>query len=264
MSQPSSIPVLLITFLELLTGCQFSVSAGVGKKRAAAAAAHTAPTDGARIDTESEPDQPPIRGEWSEPVNGIRMMAQQIVQQGGSPELRDSITLIVFAWNTTGQRVAMPPIMAEREVGYVPEPGYEPERHKTSGNLLVTAKPLERWLPDRHRQNGGLDEFRGIRPLLEPGEVRLHALHLRLVYDQLQEEMQQLAKIQDNTIPASRVDWHEPRGEYILHLTYRPEGFNDQDSGAIHRIEDVAGWEGKQIDLPPIVVRVSDPREARR
>lgn len=262
MSRSILIPALLITCLPWLTGCHLSVSGGLGKKRAATPATHAAPKDAARLDAESEPAPPPIRGAWSEPVNGIRMMVQQIVQQDGNPEPRDFLTLMVFAWNTTDQRVAMPPIMAEREVMPYTIDGEERERFASLKNLRILAKPLERRLPDIRSQAGGLEELREVQPPLEPGEIRLHALQIRLIHGQMQEEMQQLAKRQANTVPASRVDWYNPQGEYILHLTYRPEGFNGQDTGVIHRTEDVAGWECKQIDLPPIRVRVSDPNES--
>lgn len=223
----STVAVLLAAFLVLLSGCQ------------------------------TRPADPPIAGEWSEPVNGVRMMAKLVEQPSTGTGPEHMRAFLIFTTNVSDRPVFVPSIQTEIKV-HRQFNGNEPmEMPDTANNLRIVAEDMnkQRSVDVHPHQYQELQSARSIERALEPGEVRVHVLYLMLEHNRLSEAMQQLSRF--DSISSSALTWAthvgEP-GEYRLHLTYRPDGFYEQRPDRIREIATYEGWQDKQIVLTPITV----------
>jgi len=194
-----------------------------------------------------------IGGDWSEPVNGVRMGVRQIISSSAD----GGIWLLVLVENTNSQEVGWPGIITEPDVQFFGRP---PGDSSTSGeNLRIVAEPLEGQPTADSAQFLMIRELRQIDTLV-PGEIRLYAI--RLQDDELQQRM--MLQQAPNQVESYSVEWsglneEAAEGRWRIHLTDRPERF-PRPPGAEHLYEGIAyevhGWEGRQIDLPPVTVEV--------
>ncbi|XAM01326.1 hypothetical protein OT109_08015 [Phycisphaeraceae bacterium D3-23] len=208
---------------------------------------HATPTD----TTPAERATPFIAGDWSQPVNGIRMGVRPIVYAS----VDGGVWLLVLVENTTADEVGWPGIIAEDDMQFF---GQSAGGSSSSGaNLRVVAEPLDGQPTPEH----ALLQLSGMMrqmDTLAPGEVRLHAIRLHADELQQQQMMQQVP----NQVEGASVFWpglkdEASAGAWRLHLTYRPEGFPPPPGGeGVERPWEYIGWEGRQIDLPPVIVEV--------
>lgn len=237
--------------MSVLTGCHMSVSAGLGNKRASVSASHDKAASPETIQSPAAQARPPIEGDWSEPVNGVQMSARIVEPADGHPA--KDLRLLLVAWNTTDEPVDLPSLHPEQAVRAPALPGDEMPAMGRYMNLRVVAEPLGH-AQDHSQVLHGLDQLREMERQLEPGEVRIYILRLRIIR-QLEQEMQQAVRQRRGfVVPEHTMDWHHPAsGTYRLHLTYRPEGFGiPSDQKAVDMELDLGAWEGKQIQLSPI------------
>lgn len=205
--------------------------------------------------TPSQPIEPAIEANWTEPVNGVRLAVTQIAQNTPS----DHVLLLVMAHNTTDQRVDMPGMRAEPAV-HVRQPDGTDESAGLGGhaNLRIVVESLD----GRARQvseAAALDMLAEMHRMLEPGEIRMHAIRLE---DQKAQRFQRLRQ-KDGTVYVEPVIWpgmssHDTQGRWRIHLIYRPEGFPTppRDGRLIERIEPAISdrWKGIEIEVPAIEI----------
>lgn len=197
---------------------------------------------------------PVIAGDWSQPVNGVRMAARVVVGDGQ--------LLLILAHNTLDTEVEWPGISPEHVVHVQ---GQEPfATFSDSKNLRIAAEPLEGQPVPRPQQlmtGGGLHQLGGAP--LAPGEMRVYAIGL---YETLAQHHQ--AQQTRNAIHAKTMHWEgmsASEGAWRLHLTYRPEGFPPAPGEEVAERWDIdPAWAGQQIDLPPVVVQVFPQDERHR
>ncbi|MFN3165734.1 MAG: hypothetical protein ACE37H_01580 [Phycisphaeraceae bacterium] len=199
--------------------------------------------------------QPTIDAEWSEPVNGVRLAVTQIT--GNTPD--DHVLLLVMAHNTTDQPVDWPAIRADPTVRIRQPDGTDASAgYASHTNLRIVVESLDGRARD---VRGALawERLAELHRLLEPGEIRLHAI--RLEDDQAQQY--QRLKRQRNTIDVEPVLWpgmssHDTEGRWLIHLIYRPEGFPPPlgDGRLTGRAEpDISEqWKGVEINVPAIEI----------
>lgn len=193
--------------------------------------------------------QPSIPGEWSEPVNGIRMAVKRITDHTPANE----ITLLILTQNISDQPVDWPGIHPQHAVARAQDGIIQPSIG--SGNLRVAVESLDR--PSQcHDYAFIADELAQLHLPILPGEIRLHAIQLRDAELQQMREMLQSA----DEIPMDRVVWpgmSEPssKGRWRIRLSYRPDGDFPKPEGTEQLslvIEPDSGWAGLQIDLIPL------------
>jgi hypothetical protein len=196
---------------------------------------------------------PPIEGAWSEPVNGVRMMAMPIAD---SPYVRGSRTVLIFTQNVGDAGVNVPVINPLQFVTVRPDGKQRREEPQQSGNLRIQIESAQ----NEGIHGSGLyqDELREIHSLradLMPGEVRVFALILKT--DVAMQEMMQ--KLRENEIETATSHWtiHSPKPHcYRVYLSYRPDGFGSPSGISLRKVPDFT-WSGKQIDLPPFELTIS-------
>lgn len=198
---------------------------------------------------------PPIAGDWSKPVNGVRMMAKLVEQAGTGPEQMRA--LLIFTTNVSDRPVYVPPIQTEIKV-HRQLNGNEPmEMPDTANNFRIVAEDMnkQRSVHVHPHQYQELQSAQDIEQALEPREIRVHVIYLMLEHTRLSQGMQQVPRI--DAVSSSALMWAthvgEP-GEYRLHLTYQPDGFVQQQPDRIREIDSYKGWQDKQIVLAPITV----------
>lgn len=210
-----------------------------------------------------KPAASPIRGEWSEPVNGLRMAVKQVRTNTAS----DHLTLLILIENVTDKSVAWHGIRPEFAViqggiedGQLRQQDRQQETPcRTGENLRIAIEPVFGGLRSAWDIHERLTEqLQEMHASLKPGEIRLHAIELRKPEARLQVAQQQRTW---DTIEADTVYWPgiNDAGDnrpYRITLTYRPDGAfpGKHTSEALERL-DTQDWKGKQIDIPPIVVR---------
>lgn len=229
-------PVLACCFLlPAAAGCHFSAGIGSSSKQA-----------------QAEPMVPSIAGEWSEPVNGVRMRMMHILPMGGpSPEL----TLLIVVQNVNDKPVDMP--------GLRPEPFVKVLHRKqqsaglSDANLRITAQPMDGQPPRGYlAEYVQMEQQVEARNPLQPGEIRVFALKVVA-----EVQMKYLHQIAPDTIYAEHISWpglghEESAGRWRLHAVYRPSGFNPPDAKLAWVMDQQ--WIDKQIDLPVTVLKL-DP-----
>ena len=80
--------------------------------------------------------EPNIAGQWTEPVNGIRMMAKFI--ESNPPT--EQIQILVFLQNCSENEIAVPPLNSERFLTYKK---VKTETLLIGGNLRIVAEPSD-------------------------------------------------------------------------------------------------------------------------
>lgn len=201
----------------------------------------------------------PIRGAWSEPVNGLRMSVKQISANTAS----DHLTLLILVENVSDQSVHWPGI---RPMTRVFQSHSQQERHADrqvqrshpDKNLLITIDPVRGpWQSDSSFYQQLSERMQEIHVPIAPGEIRLHAIEItppkqRLALMQMQREW--------TTIQADTVIWPlmndlKNARRYRVSLTYRPDGMfpGIEDGEQVEKLE-TEDWKGKQIDIPPIEI----------
>lgn len=237
MLQLSAAVVLGIVLLLGLPGCFFAIGTGTAPWKEEPAVA-------------APPPHPVIDGDWSEPVNGIRMAVREIVGTSADCEM----WLLILIENTTRREVGWPGVIAENDVQFFGQPagGSAP----SGANLRIVAEPLD----EQPTVGQALLQLSGMMRQLDtlaPGEIQLHAVRLHSG-ELLQQAMQQAP----NQVEADSVYWpglaeEAGVGRWRLWLTYRPEGFpQPPEEERLERAEMYNGWAGQQIDLPPVTVEV--------
>ena len=202
-----------------------------------------------------------IRGEWSEPKNGIRMMAKFL--QADEPN--NNIHLLVFAQNCSNKPIAVPGFttVSTLQIG---------DSQPRGGNLLVTAKPVDRRparKADSILQQG--DRLSELNENIQPGEIRIHAVCLKLGHNEMLAEM--LAEQNPNAIqmdsvygpPLSNGRWRfsvswRPDEQFPI-PAQQPEGQQQGEERAMVRVDEA--WQDVQIDLPPFKLDWQPPEDGR-
>lgn len=257
MPQSLLVRVLLITCLVMLVGCHLSVGAGLGKKRTNTTATQTdsdkiSPTSGHAVEA-----RPAIPGDWSETVNGIRMMTQLVETADAGPEQMRAV--LVFTVNVSDRPISVPPIQAEARAHRRRDGRDLMELPDTINNLRIIAEDLD---PHRiaHVHPPKYEELQSAREAvrdLEPGEIRVHVIYLMLDHTRLSEAIRQLRRMDVVTSSALTWDTHLGLpGAYRLHMTYRPYGFCGEESDSFLEIDSYQDWQGKEIVLPPITIEL--------
>ena len=191
--------------------------------------------------------EPYIAGEWSEPVNGIRMMAKFIHFESASEQFQ----ILVFLQNCSEKEVAVPPLDSERFLVFK---NSELEQ-LAGGNLRIVAEPLDGQKFEREGMKVQGLGMQRLEAALQPGEIRLHGISVRTV----PEAMQILQHANQNTVRSDTVYGPElsnpnSEGRWRFSLSYRPdEQFPVDDKNMDRELADVPEeWKDVQIDLPPL------------
>lgn len=204
--------------------------------------------------TPTQPIEPTIQANWTEPVNGVRMAVTQIA--GNTPD--DHVLLLVMVQNVTDQDIEWPGIRAEPAVHLrQPDGSDSPAGYGSFANLRVVVEPLDR--RGQHViQHDALDEVMDRHRMLEPGETRLHAIRLEDVTSQRMQRQQQRDVINAESVLWPGLTSHDSEGRWRVRLFYRPEGFPKppSDGRLIDRaeLELDEKWEGVEIEPPAIEI----------
>jgi len=193
--------------------------------------------------------EPYIAGEWTEPVNGIRMMARFIE----TDYQFEQIQILVFLQNCSEKEVAVPPLDSEQFLVL--------ENLKAAklsgGNLRIVAEPLDgqKVLRKAMTIHGG--GMRRLAAALQPGEICLHGISVRTADDKamqmLREENQNV--VRSDTVYGEELSDPNSEGRWRFSLSYRPdEQFpagdeKNKEQGLVNVPEH---WQDVQIDLPPL------------
>ena len=190
--------------------------------------------------------EPAIKGEWSEPAGGIRMMVKYL-----QPDTQtDEIQLLVFMQNVSAKSLELPALVSERRVVFKNSKLIR----SSSGNLRITVDPLG---GQKVREFGGLQDFEMDKQgkTLEPGEILLHAIRLESPME-LQKAMQAESV---NAIRTDSVRWPaltdpNSKGRWKISLSWRPDRkFPVDEDAEREMIKEIAEqWRDVQIDLPPL------------
>ena len=202
--------------------------------------------------------EPYIAGEWSEPVNGIRMMAKFIHFESASEQFQ----ILVFFQNCWEKEVAVPPFDPERFLVF--------KNHKLEGliggNLRIVVEPLDeqKLLMKAQEMNGG--RMQPVEAALQPGEIRLYGISIRTV--DAKQMLQQANKnaVRSETVYGSELSDPNSEGRWRFSLSYRPDGqFPVGDENMERELANVPEeWKDVQIDLPPLELDWVPPRVEER
>ena len=193
--------------------------------------------------------EPNIAGQWTEPVNGIRMMAKFI--QSDYPT--EQIQILVFLQNCSEEKIAVPPLNSERFLTF--------KNIKTEsligGNLRIVAEPLDRQKPLLKAQkiNGG--GMQRLEAALQPREIRLHGISIRPMplqaIQMLQKKNQNV--VRSDTVYGSELSDPNSKGRWRFSLSYRPDKqfpVGDKNMEQLVKVTVPEIWKDVQIDLPPL------------
>ena len=185
------------------------------------------------------------------------MMAQLVEQASTGPE--NMRALLIFTTNVSDRPIYVPPIQTEIKV-HRQLNGNEPmEMPDTENNFRIVAEDMnkQRLIHVHPHQYQELQSAQDIEQALEPRAIRVHVIYLMLEHGRLMQAMQQVPW--NNAVSSSALTWATHVGEpggYRLHLTYRPDGFYQQQPDRIREIDSYKGWQDKQIVLAPITVEL--------
>ena len=193
--------------------------------------------------------EPNIAGQWTEPVNGIRMMAKFI----GSNPSTEQIQILVFLQNCSEEKIAVPPLNSERFLTF--------KNIKTEsligGNLRIVAEPLDRQKPLLKAQkiNGG--GMQRLEAALQPREIRLHCISVRTEPDQAIQMLQKKNQnvVRSDTVYGSELSDPNSKGRWRFSLSYRPDKqfpVGDKNMEQLVKVTVPEIWKDVQIDLPPL------------
>jgi hypothetical protein len=204
---------------------------------------------------QTQQTDPPIAGQWSEPVNGVRMMAVPIAD---SPYVKGSRTVLIFTQNVGDVGINLPTINPTPFVTVRPNDEALQEQPQLSGNLRIQIEPTDN--EGIHGSGFGHDssqQMQSLSPDLMPGEIRVFALILKTDKKQLMA----MQKLRDREVESAMTQWliHSPEPRrYRVYLSFRPDGFGPPavKANSMRKIVDFT-WAGQQIDLPPFEMTVS-------
>ena len=194
--------------------------------------------------------EPNIAGQWTEPVNGIRMMAKFI--ESNPPT--EQIQILVFLQNCSENEIAVPPLNSERFLTYKK---VKTETLLTGGNLRIVAEPLDRQKPLLKAQkiNGG--GMQRLEAALQPREIRLHCISVRTEPDQAIQMLQKKNQnvVRSDTVYGSELSDPNSKGRWRFSLSYRPDKqfpVGDKNMEQLVKVTVPEIWKDVQIDLPPL------------
>ena len=194
--------------------------------------------------------EPNIAGQWTEPVNGIRMMAKFI--ESNPPT--EQIQILVFLQNCSENEIAVPPLNSERFLTYKK---VKTETLLIGGNLRIVAEPLEgqEVLPKDHQINGG--GMQRLEAALQPGEIRLHCISVRTEPDQAIQMPQKKNQnaVRSDTVYGRELSDPNSEGRWRFSLSYRPDKqfpVGDKNMEQLVKVTVPEIWKDVQIDLPPL------------
>ena len=206
---------------------------------------------------------PNIAGQWTKPVNGIRMMAKFI--QSDYPT--EQIQILVFLQNCSEKKIAVPPLNSERILTF--------KNSKTEtffgGNLRIVAEPLDGQKPLLKAQKvtgGGMQRLEAALP---PGEIRLHCISVRTAPDLAKQKMQQANQniVWSETVYGREFSDPNSKGRWRFSLSYRPDEQFSVSDGKMKKMERAMVtvpkiWKDVQIDLPALELDWVPPSGADR
>ena len=194
--------------------------------------------------------EPNIAGQWTEPVNGIRMMAKFI--ESNPPT--EQIQILVFLQNCSENEIAVPPLNSERFLTYKK---VKTETLLIGGNLRIVAEPLDGQKISRKAQ---LIESLGMQreeAALQSGEIRLHGISIRPMPLQAKQMLQKKNQnvLRSDTVYANELGDPNSEGRWRFSLSYRPDKqfpVGDKNMEQLVKVTVPEIWKDVQIDLPPL------------
>ena len=193
--------------------------------------------------------EPNIAGQWTEPVNGIRMMARFI----DSSYTTGQIQILVFLQNCSENEITFPPLNSERFLTF--------KNSKTGtligGNLRIVAEPLDGQKPLLKAQKIIGSSMRRLEAALQPGEIRLHGISVRTEPDQAIQMLQKKNQnvVRSDTVYGSELSDPNSKGRWRFSLSYRPDKqfpVGDKNMEQLVKVTVPEIWKDVQIDLPPL------------
>ena len=194
--------------------------------------------------------EPNIAGQWTEPVNGIRMMAKFI--ESNPPT--EQIQILVFLQNCSENEIAVPPLNSERFLTYKK---VKTETLLIGGNLRIVAEPLD---GQKISRKARLIESLGMQreeAALQPGEIRLHGISIRPMPLQAKQMLQKKNQnvLRSDTVYANELSDPNSEGRWRFSLSYRPDKqfpVGDKNMEQLVKVTVPEIWKDVQIDLPPL------------
>ena len=204
--------------------------------------------------------EPNIAGQWTEPVNGIRMMAKFI--ESNPPT--EQIQILVFLQNCSENEIAVPPLNSERFLTYKK---VKTETLLIGGNLRIVAEPLDGQKISRKAQ---LIESLGMQreeAALQPEEIRLHGISIRPMPLQAKQMLQKKNQnvLRSDTVYANELSDPNSEGRWRFSLSYRPDKqfpVGDKNMEQLVKVTVPEIWKDVQIDLPPLELEWVPPSGA--
>ena len=194
--------------------------------------------------------EPNIAGQWTEPVNGIRMMAKFI--ESNPPT--EQIQILVFLQNCSENEIAVPPLNSERFLTYKK---VKTETLLIGGNLRIVAEPLDGQKPLLKAQKINGSSMRRLEAALQPGEIRLHCISVRTEPKQATQMLQQANQnvVRSDTVYGRELSDPNSEGRWRFSLSYRPDKqfpVGDKNMEQLVKVTVPEIWKDVQIDLPPL------------
>ena len=194
--------------------------------------------------------EPNIAGQWTEPVNGIRMMAK-FIESNPSTE---QIQILVFLQNCSENEIAVPPLNSERFLTYKK---VKTETLLTGGNLRIVAEPLDGQKPLLKAQKINGSSMRRLEAALQPGEIRLHCISVRTVSElaKIMPQKKNQNAVRSDTVYGRELSDPNCEGRWRFSLSYRPDKqfpVGDKNMEQLVKVTVPEIWKDVQIDLPPL------------
>ena len=194
--------------------------------------------------------EPNIAGQWTEPVNGIRMMAKFI--ESNPPT--EQIQILVFLQNCSENEIAVPPLNSERFLTYKK---VKTETLLIGGNLRIVAEPLDGQKPLLKAQKINGSSMRRLEAALQPGEIRLHCISVRTVSElaKIMPQKKNQNAVRSDTVYGRELSDPNSEGRWRFSLSYRPDKqfpVGDKNMEQLVKVTVPEIWKDVQIDLPPL------------
>ena len=186
---------------------------------------------------------------WSKPVNGVRA---RIVATRNAFTLEHPTSLIMIFQNVGTKSIQLPG--GVNVMPTLPLKGEQPYAKDHDFNAAV-------WMS---RQKKRLEPLWGLQPLMrrmtatpsiQPGDIHMAIINIApvRVHRQAPLRQQPIGETRDVQRQRVRLAVTEP-GEYVLEAAWRPEGLATSPDRPRSKVAEQ--WRGKQIDFPPIKVRI--------